>query len=46
MKFTDVTGEKYGKMVCNRMKTDMGVDVLYEHLNKMLDNSNVWKRTA
>jgi len=32
--------------VCNRMKTDMGVDVLYEHLNKMLDNSNVWKRTA
>ena len=32
--------------ICNRIKTNMGVDMLYEQLNKMLDNSNCWKRTA
>lgn len=32
--------------VCNRIKTDMGVDELEIRLRKMLDNLNIWKRTA
>lgn len=32
--------------VCNRVKTDMDVDTLKIHLQKMVDNIAIWERTA
>ena len=32
--------------ICNRIKTNLTIDHLHTHLNKMLDNSDMWKRTA
>lgn len=32
--------------VCNRIKTNMTTEQMYEHLNKIIKNAKVWQRTA
>lgn len=32
--------------VCNRVKTDMDIDTLFNHLIKMISNKSFWQRTS
>jgi len=32
--------------ICNRIKTNLSIDFMYNHLQKIIKNHNIWQRTA